>query len=438
VEWEAKIGGKDKFVKRFNEVVRISFLNFKTVKEKTLIYWSLAMKQTKKSGLLLVIFFASILILSQCVSREVKSNDPRGGAFAGSTSCRQCHQQVCDAYVQSAHFHTTQPASRQNVLGSFKKDSNSFNFGKGIYVQMQDRDSGLYQVAFQDGKQTEAHRMDIAFGLRHAQTFLYWNGDQSFELPVSFYTSVNSWATSPGFSATQVNFNRFIGANCFECHSSYIGSQLNASTAGIQEVLDKNTLVYGIDCERCHGPALNHVNYHLDNPGEKEARFIKSMKQLTREQRLDVCAVCHSGNKKMEDRSTFKFRPGDTLSHFFVIWPGQDTASNFDVHGNQFQLLSQSRCFLVSKTLECSSCHNAHFNAGNDLKAYSSVCMGCHRDVVHDFAKDDLSKIQLQNNCIDCHMPLQPSNAISFQLSGAKEKSAYLLRNHRIAVYKKS
>jgi hypothetical protein len=41
----------------------------------------------------------------------------------------------------------------------------------------------------------------------------------------------------------------------------------------------------------------------------------------------------------------------------------------------------------------------------------------------------------LENNCIDCHMPVQASQAITFHLSGQKEKSAYRLRTHRIGIY---
>ena len=100
---------------------------------------------------------------------------------------------------------------------------------------MQERDSGLYQASYINGKETEAHRMDILFGVKHAQTFLYWNGNKTFELPVSYYTGIGRWGTSPGFPATHASFNRFIGANCYECHSSFIGSQLNASVKGIEE-----------------------------------------------------------------------------------------------------------------------------------------------------------------------------------------------------------
>jgi hypothetical protein len=387
------------------------------------------MIQHKKSLVLLSVLCMAVLLLSRCESSEIISNDPRGPGFAGSAACKKCHSAEYDAYIASTHFNSTQPDSIKTTQGSFK-------FNDSTQVLVQKRDSGLYQIAYVNGKETEAHRMDIAFGLKHAQTFLYWNNNKTFELPLSWYTNVKSWGTSPGFSSTHPNFNRFIGANCFECHSSFIGSQLNASTAGIEEVLDKNKLLYGIDCERCHGPAINHVNFHLDNPGSKEAKYITKIASLTRQQKLDVCAVCHSGNNKMQEKSTFKFRPGDTLSHFFVVWPSKDTAFNFDVHGNQYQLLTQSKCFTGSKIMDCSTCHNPHSNAGTDVRAYSSVCMSCHKGVTHSFASGAVAAQQLVNNCIDCHMPAQPSHAISFQTQSNGPKLAYLLRTHRIAVYK--
>ena len=372
------------------------------------------MRQNKKL-LLLCSLCVVVLLLSRCESNEIIGNDFRGPGFAGSASCMQCHKPIYNAYSTSTHFNSTHPVSHT--------DTGSFQFNDSTQVRI----GNLHQIAYVNGKETEAHRMDIVFGSKHAQTFLSWRGDKTFELPLSWY--LNTWGTSPGFSSTHPNFNRFIGANCFECHSSFIGSQLAASTAGIEEVLDKNKIIYGIDCERCHGPALKHVNFHLDNPGEKQAKYLVKISSLTRQQKLDVCAVCHSGNNKMQERSTFKFRPGDTLSHYFVVWPSKDTDTNFDVHGNQYQLLSQSKCFTGSKIMDCSTCHDPHSNAGTDLKVYSSVCMSCHQGVQHSFGMD------AQRECISCHMPSQPSRAITFQTVSQGPRMAYLLRTHRIAVY---
>jgi hypothetical protein len=41
----------------------------------------------------------------------------------------------------------------------------------------------------------------------------------------------------------------------------------------------------------------------------------------------------------------------------------------------------------------------------------------------------------MQNNCIDCHMPLKPSNTIAVNDTANKKSSPYLVRTHRIAIY---
>ena len=394
------------------------------------------MQNNKRSVFIISILFISIFFLARCINKTQAFNDPRGKNYAGAESCRQCHQAIYDSALLSAHFTATTAASENNIRGDFTKGKNSFVYDEHTMIVMEKRDSGLYQVKYVDGKETEVHRFDITFGSRNAQTWLYWEADKTYELPVSYYSSVHSWATSPGFSSKKPDFRRFIGRDCFECHSSHIVSKLNASTAGIDEVLVRNSLVYGIDCERCHGAAANHVNFHLENPEEKTAKYIISNKALTQQQQLDACALCHSGNDKVKIESRFRFKPGDAMADFFMDRPKQQSNADFDVHGNQFRLLSESKCFLGSKTMTCGSCHDPHKNAGNDLALYSQKCMGCHNDASHNTCSMAASLgNSIKENCIDCHMPKKPSNAISFELAGSSTKSSYLLRTHRIAIY---
>jgi hypothetical protein len=394
------------------------------------------MKKNWKSLCIISALGVAIIFLSQCINKVEAFNDQRGQAFAGSASCRQCHRAIYDSALRSAHFNATAPASKKNVHGNFNAGLNSFVYDKDTKVVMEDRDSGLYQVVYIQGKEKAAYRFDITFGLRNAQTWLYWQDDMTYELPVSYYTSINSWATSPGFSATHPDFKRFIGKDCFECHSSNMQSKLNASTAGITEVLVKSSLIYGIDCERCHGPAVNHVNYHIANPQIKTATYITAIRSLNRQQKLDMCAVCHSGNDKLKIESRFKFRPGDTLANFFMSNQGRGATNDFDVHGNQYRLMSESKCFLAGKKMNCSTCHDPHKDATDGLAFYSQKCMGCHNEASHNFCTMAPSLgTSIKNNCIDCHMPRKPSEAISFKLAGSTQASSYLLRTHRIAIY---
>jgi hypothetical protein len=349
--------------------------------------------------------------------------------------------------MASAHFFASAHATATNVLGNFNAGHNSFIYDSITSVVMEQRDSGLYQVLYKNNQATEARRFDIVFGSRHAQTSLYWLNDVTYELPVSFYRSVQNWGTSPGFSAAVPRFNRLIGMDCFECHSSYISHKKQdvatgnyfAANAAAAEAFDKNSLVPGIGCQRCHGPAAKHVAFHEENPGKKTPAFLVRSKTLNRQQQLDQCAVCHSGNDQRKIQSRFMFRPGDALASYFLPAVAADSTTRFDVHGNQFNLLKQSACFLKSSSITCSTCHDPHGNANVPVAVYSQKCMGCHTEAAGNFCTVTLAAgIALKENCIDCHMPKEASGSISFQLSGNTASSSYLLRSHRIAVYKET
>ena len=401
------------------------------------------MKKNKKLLAIAAVLFVFIVFLSQCINTPARP-DPRGTAFAPEQTCRQCHQAVYDSAVTTAHFNASAAATTKNVLGNFTAGHNSFIYDSITNIVMEQRDSGLYQVLYKNNKETEARRFDLVFGIRHAQTALYWLDDRTFELPVSFYRAVNNWGTSPGFSATAPNFTRLIGMDCFECHSSYISHKKNSAAGGTYfakeaavETLEKNSLVLGIGCQRCHGPAAEHVYFHDQNPNIKTASFIVSNKTLNRQQQLDQCAVCHSGNDKRKLQSRFMFRPGDMLANYFLPAVVADSTNHFDVHGNQFNLLKQSQCFLQSSSMTCSTCHDPHGNATLPVAVYSQKCMGCHTEAAGNFCTvTPAAGIALKDNCIDCHMPKEASGSISFQLSGNTASSSYLLRSHRIAVYK--
>ena len=99
-----------------------------------------------------------------------------------------------------------------------------------------------------------------------------------------------------------------------------------------------------------------------------------------------------------------------------------------DVHGNQVEMLKQSRCFLAS-SMTCLTCHNVHV-AQHDLAEFSQRCLSCHKPNSATFAK---ASHPLVNNCIDCHMPRQETNLIVFDFSGKRVKPE--IRNHLIKVY---
>lgn len=390
--------------------------------------------QYKKSSLVIIIIIGVAVSLVRCM-KEVKAVDSRGTNFAGAASCKTCHQAIYDSFITSAHYTSTSPAIKAIILGNFSEGSNTFKFNDSLTVVMEHRDSGYYQVLYEKGKEKTAYRFDILFGSRNAQTSLYWQENQTFELPVSFYDAGKVWATSPGFSATHPDFKRFIGTDCFECHSSNIKSTLNASTSGITQELVKGSIIYGIDCERCHGPANAHVLYHQQNEKDTVSKYLMLNSSLNRQKKIDGCALCHSGNDKLKIESRFKFKPGDDLDNYFMSKETRGKVSDFDVHGNQYGLLKESKCFKNTSTMTCGTCHDPHKDANQSLAVYSAKCIACHNEQTHSICPELHKKGDIiKANCIDCHMAEQPSKAITFKLPGSLTNSSYFLRSHFIGI----
>jgi predicted CXXCH cytochrome family protein len=397
----------------------------------------------KKTRFLLVIAFLAVF-LTNCTNKSDEYIDPRGTDYAGSESCIQCHQTQYESALHTSHFKATAPATKENILGHFKNGKNIFVYDKDTKLVMEERNDSLYQVLYKSGKEVHAYPFEVLFGTKHAQTSAYWKNHYTFELPISYYKSINSWATSPGYPATKANFERQIDKECYGCHSSNIASRYITTSSDsitfmnmeVENFMSKKTLIYGIDCERCHGPAKQHVQTHLKFPDLKVAQNIVAFKNLNRQQKIDACALCHSGNSSMKLKSRFQFKPGESLTSYFRETPGSNDSLNFDVHGNQLGLLSQSKCFKKSPAMDCISCHNPHEDAPKNLASYSKICMSCHQDTKHKAETiKKVSKSMLANNCVECHMPKQDSKAIRFQKSNTAPITSYSLRTHKIAVY---
>jgi predicted CXXCH cytochrome family protein len=401
----------------------------------------------KKIKILFAITIFAVL-LTNCTNKSDEYIDPRGTDYAGSESCIQCHQTQHESASHSAHSKATLPPTKENVLGYFTNGHNVFIYDKNTKLVMEERNDSLYQVLYKNGKEVEAFPFDVIFGNKHAQTSGYWKNHYLYELPLSYYKSINNWATSPNFSATTPDFNRKIQKECFGCHSSNISSRYVTTKSTdtytymgmeVENFMSKNTLVYGIDCERCHGPAKEHVQAHLKFPNLKKAQNMVAFGNLNRQQRIDACALCHSGNNKSRLKSRFQYKPGESLSDYFSENPNSKDTLNYDVHGNQLSLLSQSNCFKKSQTMDCMTCHNPHQDTPQKQITYSKICISCHQDTKHNATTlKTISKSMLANNCVECHMPKQDSKAIRFQQSNSAAVISYSLRTHKIAIYPKT
>ncbi|HSF44625.1 MAG TPA: multiheme c-type cytochrome [Chitinophagaceae bacterium] len=387
----------------------------------------------KKLQILLLILTAIVLCNLSFVQKPTEKED-YGAKLIGSAACKSCHAAIYDSYIQTAHYNDSKPASEAHVKGSFEEGKNIYQFSKFMQVEMRKENNQLMQVGSVSGMEMQKASFDIVIGSgRKGQTYLFWEGNNLFQLPISYYTETNSWCNSPGFPNV-FKFNRPIPLNCLECHATY------AKASGIQDdkvAYDQAALVLGIDCERCHGGGRDHVTYHLEHKDEKVGRYIVNTAKSERQIRIDGCALCHSGFRQAI-KPPFSFQFGDTLDHYSKGSPISGKADTLDVHGNQYGLMAASKCYTQSAKMDCSSCHNVHRNEVNDPKLFSARCMNCHggKEDVHCSLKPTAGLV-LEDNCIDCHLPVLSSNKIQLDVNGKQSLMPDRIRTHYISIYKK-
>jgi hypothetical protein len=383
-----------------------------------------------------------VAIFSQCVDEPKEpetvpvtmATDFRGAEYAGAAACGKCHTDIHRSWLTTAHQRSSTPASLMNIKGSFEPGKNTYQYRDNVQVRMEKRDTGLYQVAYMNNQERAAYQFGMVIGSgRKAQTYLYWLGDNAFQLPVSYSVFAGSWVNSPNYPADKVRFDRLINVGCFECHGSYIklrGTQEEGSR--LVDYFDKSMVINGIDCERCHGPAKQHVDFHEKNPQEKTAKFIALYDSLPRQARLDLCAQCHSGAHPVR-QTIFYFKPGNNLDDYFRRTQNDSAdVAQLDVHGNQYQLMAASQCFKKTTTLDCSSCHNTHTKERDNMKIFSERCINCHRSVKHNLS---IAEKDIVGNCVDCHMPAAASS-IHMKSENQADASPNLVRTHYVSIYR--
>ncbi|HEX2855607.1 MAG TPA: multiheme c-type cytochrome [Opitutaceae bacterium] len=356
----------------------------------------------------------------------------RAQSYVGDQACSTCHQEKSTAYHHTAHAKTSGRATKESIHGSFAAGANILRTANpNLYFQMEARGAEFFQTGVLRTSPSEvltrSERFDLVVGSgRKGQTYLFWDGDGLFQLPVSYWTELGSWVNSPGYVDGTANFDRPIPARCLECHGSSFESR-----APPENVYNKTSLVLGISCEKCHGPGGEHVaRYRSASPPRSGAETaIVNPAKLSRERQMDSCSLCHAGAGHSLT-PPLSFTPGQVLANH-VMFPKLPPDAPMDVHASQVQLLERSRCFQASPTMTCTTCHDVH-QPQRDPEILAAKCLTCHQvESCPTFPKLGQKII---SQCATCHMPLQDTAQIIISVVNGKNLQPKV-RNHHIAIY---
>ena len=343
---------------------------------------------------------------------EMPLEDVPVSGYVGAESCRECHEEIYESTLQTAHWNSSRPATLDTVMGPFDPPANELRTSvKDFTFTMLNEDGALWQkVTLKYGPRfTHKESIDIVVGSgKSGQSYLYWSDKALYQLPVSYMTEVDRWVNSPGYAEGTAAFCRPVTARCVECHMTSAYGYYN-----FLNLFEPETLNFGITCEKCHGPGKTHIAHHGDAQARTDRDPIYNPADDVRGRAGETCRLCHSGEGHALT-SPLSYRPGRRLDSHYQF-NESDTAGGIHT-ANQFQRLSLSKCFTGSEQMGCTKCHDPHRHERGDLAGFARKCMSCHQ--VTECRPAVERGAEGASSCVKCHMPLHDDEAITSEVDG--------------------
>jgi tetratricopeptide (TPR) repeat protein len=332
--------------------------------------------------------------------------------YAGSTSCRECHEKFYQLWSTSMHGLAMQPYTPEFAKARLTAQKDAVAINKRTYRA--DVDKGV--VVETGAKGTKTYRIEHVLGGKNVCYFLTSLDKGRLQtLPLAYDVNKREWfdtaasglrhfpggAVSPGvdWKDSQYTFN----TACYGCHVSQLSTNYDPKTGAYHTTWTEP----GINCETCHGSSVAHNAIAKATPKGQpltDLRIIRT-KTMTKVQRNDLCASCHAKASPL----TLAYRPEERFYDHFDLATLEDTdfyPDGRDLGENYTQTSwSMSPCFKSGK-IDCMHCHTSSGRYRFKKEKFNDACVPCHEDKVRDPAAHTHHLAESEGSrCIACHMP---------------------------------
>lgn len=370
-------------------------------------------------ALISLLFISSIAFLSCNNEGGSKKTTDIDNEYAGSESCRECHERFYSLWSPSHHGKAMQPIDSIFLKTEITPHEEQVEVEGNTYQMVETNDS-LFCMEYQPGKE-KPNKLPVVWALGGRNVFYFltpWDKGRLQTLPLAYDVNTKKWYNNPASgvrhfadpdledAAVDWRHSLFtFNTTCHSCHVSQLEKNYDANNNTYHTIWKEP----GINCETCHGPSAKHakVMYEAAKNGtelELSEMEIITTSTFTPEQHNSSCSPCHA---KMSPITT-SYPPGERFyDHFNLVtlenpdfYPdGRDLGENYT-----YDTWSQNKCQMESD-LHCVSCHTSsgrnrfagHENANN-------ACIKCHEKQATNFEEHTHHKTE-DVTCISCHMP---------------------------------
>lgn len=395
------------------------------------------------------------------------------GQYAGSESCKACHEAQYKSWTGTWHSKMERWPSAETVVGDFNDRQMQF---RNLRVRSQDgrdatisptalafRKGGRFFFTLVDGDNSANNQTwEVAkvLGGKWDQGYeVRLGADNYFPAPIRWSVEQQDWiivgfnpqdwfladGTPDGrpYTPLEMPVNRVAEAKCNGCHTT--GFSYAKSGDGVWKAHMKGQGEIAIACESCHGPGARHVAEAntAEATGTRlvagTTAIVNPLTDLNAEQATQVCGQCHGrGTHKDTPELSFPtgFLPGDTdLKARFRLWSFSGTNnraesdyfwSNDWASRNRQQYQDFTKSGHANKGgLSCITCHAFHGKTEPaQLRSKpDALCVECHR--AEGWAMRPNAEMFAGSRheeagviCVDCHMARIGSRSRATSKSG--------------------
>jgi tetratricopeptide (TPR) repeat protein len=361
--------------------------------------------------------FSSLLLTAQVHAEDQQNADTQAPAqlagYAGSASCRECHEKFYQLWSTSFHGLAMQPYTDEFAAKQLSPQKEDIVVGNKHYLA--EIGPGQGWVVEKGEMEPRNYKIEQVLGGKNVYYFLAMLEKGRLQtLPLAYDVQKKQWLDTAQSGMRHIRGEQPVhwtdpaytfNTSCYGCHVSQLATNYDAKSDSYHTTWNEP----GINCETCHGPAQEHNKVARAAPKDQALTDIRiiSTKTMTTEERNSLCVSCHAKAVPL----TTSFAPRDRFfDHFDLVtlenpdyYPdGRDLGENYT-----YTSWRMSPCAKSGK-LDCMHCHTSsgRYRFKEDANA-NDACLPCHQQRVEHAAVHTHHKPgKAGNKCISCHMPM--------------------------------